>query len=223
MKKIIAKEVKNPDFSFYFDNDGLKAAGGDNCAVYICHYECYRRLECDYNTNDFNYIVTAIEGIIDAFDDIKNGYKASYGSYKEVMENYEIKYNSAKCHDLKEWAFNADINNPEDIAEYLTITTGKSYSVYEARGYSQGDYAVIIYCDDVYTTEEIKEVGAIWLGCASEFKIIDGDDEIYGYYVPDTVVWGDSQTLTTYLADAYGCKPEEIEVELLSDEDTEAI
>ena len=37
MRKIVAEEVapEDIDFSFYFDDDGLKSAGGENCAVYI--------------------------------------------------------------------------------------------------------------------------------------------------------------------------------------------
>jgi hypothetical protein len=37
MEKIIAREIapENVDFSFYFDHDGFKEAGGENCAVYI--------------------------------------------------------------------------------------------------------------------------------------------------------------------------------------------
>ena len=55
MKKIIAKEV-NPryvDFSYYFDDDGLKSIGGENCAVYIVsgdgrscfNMDAYREIE----------------------------------------------------------------------------------------------------------------------------------------------------------------------------------
>ena len=35
--KYVAREIppRNVDFSWYFDDDGLKSAGGENCAVYI--------------------------------------------------------------------------------------------------------------------------------------------------------------------------------------------
>jgi hypothetical protein len=37
MEKIVAREIapENVDFSLYFDDDGFKEAGGENCAVYI--------------------------------------------------------------------------------------------------------------------------------------------------------------------------------------------
>jgi hypothetical protein len=53
MKKVIAKEV-NPahvDFSYYFDNDGLKSIGGENCAVYIVPAD--RRRNSGFNMDEY--------------------------------------------------------------------------------------------------------------------------------------------------------------------------
>jgi hypothetical protein len=187
MKKIIAKEV-NPsfvDFSYYFDNDGLKSIGGENCAVYII------TAHGGFNMDEYREIEQQAQGVINDYED---GYPID-----EV---------------LKEWVKHANTSDTESIAEYLTITTGEEWEVKAFTGYSQGDYCEVIYCINHYTPERIKEVGKFWLGCGTEFCI----DDCYGYYVPDTIRWQEGETLRKYLADCYGCKPEELEVYLYDGE-----
>ena len=191
MKKIIAKEV-NPshiDFSYYFDDDGLKSVGGKNCAVYIVSGD--RKRYSGFNIEEYREIELHAQAVI---DDYENGYP--------VEET------------LKEWAKCANPCNTSDIAEFLTITTGEEWNVRAFRGYSQGDYCEVIYCVNRYTPEHITEIGKFWLGCGTEFCI----DGCYGYYVPDTIRWKEGETLRKYLADCYGCKPEELEIYLYDGE-----
>jgi hypothetical protein len=213
MEKIIAKEV-NPshvDFSFYFDNDGLKSIGGENCAVYIVPAD--KRRNSGFNMDEYQEIEEKAEAIIDGFHDVSdkwtNGYD-SYANYKEAMEYNGIPYTSRKCHLLKEWVKTADTSDTDSIAEYLTITTGEEWTVKSFTGYSQGDYCEVVYCINHYTPDHINEIGKFWLGCGTEFCI----DGCYGYYVPDTIRWQEGETLRKYLADCYGCKPEELEIHL---------
>ena len=217
MKKIIAKEV-NPshvDFSFYFDDDGLKSISGENCAVYIVPAD--RRRNSGFNLDEYEEIEETAEAIIDGFHDVNdkwtNGYN-SYANYKEAMEYNGIPYTSRKCHLLKKWAKYADPYDTNDIAEFLTITTGEEWAVEAFTGYSQGDYCEVVYCVSRYTPEHITEIGKFWLGCGTEFCI----DGCSGYYVPDTIRWEEGETLRQYLADCYGCKPEELEIYLYDGE-----
>jgi len=213
-KKITAIEV-NPehiDFSFYFEDDGLTNIGGENCAVYIIPPD--RRHYRGFNMDEYERIEEQAEAIIEGFDDIKNGYKDYYNSYKEVMENNEIIYNSRKCSLLKKWSENANINDTECIAEFLTIITGEEWSVKSFTGYSQGDYCEIMYCEKHYSKEHLIEIGKFWLGCGTEFCI----DDCYGYYVTDDIRWTEDGRLVKHLADLYGCKPEELEVHLYKGE-----
>lgn len=219
MKKIIAKEV-NPahvDFRFYFDDDGLKSVGGENCAVYIVPAD--RRRYDGFNMDEYESIEEQAEAIIDGFHDVSdkwtNGYD-SFATYKEAMEYNGIPYTSRKCHLLKKWAEYANPYDTSDIAEFLTITTGEEWAVKAFTGYCQGDYCEVVYCKAHYSEEHINEIGEFWLGCGAEFCI----DDCYGYYVPDTIRWQEGDTLRKYLADCYGCKPEELEIYLYDGEHT---
>ena len=210
MQKIIAKEVHPAliDFSYYFDDDGLKSVGGENCAVYIVPADRLRY--GGFNLEEYQEIEEKAEAIIDGFHDV--GYK--YVNYKEVMEDYGIPYTSRKCHLLRKWAEYADPHDTSDIAEFLSIITGEEWDVRAFRGYSQGDYCEVVYCKAHHSEERIAEIGELWLGCGTEFCI----DDCYGYYVPDTIRWKEGETLRKYLADLYGCEPDELEIYLYDGE-----
>lgn len=213
MNKIIAREV-NPahvDFSFYFDDDGLKSTSGENCACYIV--PCNRRHYSGFNMDEYEPIEQQAESIITGFEDVSGGYCESY---KAVMQDNGIAYTSRKCYLLKEWAKNADTNDTDDIAAFLTIVTGEKWAARSFCGYSQGDYCEVIYCTAHYSEEHVTEIGKFWLGCGTEFSI----DDCYGYFITDDIRWKEGEPLRKALADAYGCKPEELEIYLYSGEHT---
>ena len=213
MKKIVAKEV-NPahvNFSFYFDDDSLKSAGGENCAVYIVPGD---RRDGGFNMEEYEEIEEKAKAIIDGFRDVSAKWPYGYATYKEVMEDNAISYTSHKCKLLKEWVKYAKPYDTGDIAEFLTITTGEEWAVKAFTGYSQGDYCEVVYCVNHYTPERITEIGELWLGCGTEFCI----DGCYGYFVPESIRWREGETLRKYLADSYGCEPEELEIYLYEGE-----
>lgn len=212
MSKILARELppEAVDFGFYFDNDGFTSAGGENCAIYIPAID---RRHIGFNQEEYNDIVSKAEHIIEEFYDIER-LNSGYDSYKEVMEDYGIEYSPKRCHDLKEWAKNEE-TTPHAIAEFLTLTTGKEYGVNSFTGYSQGDYCEVVYCKDTYSYEDVKEIGKMWFGCGTEFCISEPDgDKTYGYYITDDVRWTEDNRLVNKLAEIYGCKPEELRVEI---------
>ena len=220
MNKIIAKEVpyERQDFSHYFDDDGLK---GD--------YACYipeRTHTRGFNAKEYAEIQEQAERIIDGFDDVlnrwTNGYN-SYDTYKECIEFNGITYTSRKCHLLKKWAKDADYRNTDDIAEFLTIITGDKWYARGFCGYSQGDFCEVVYPEKHYSKDSITAIGKMWLGCGSEFSINDGELECYGFYVIDTIRWQEGEVLRKELADQYGCKPEELEVQLYKGDRKEPI
>lgn len=214
MKKIIAKEV-NPshvDFSFYFEDDSLKSNSGENCAVYIIPAD--RSRNSGFNLEEYEEIEYRADSLIEAFKEVSpdNEY---YPTYKEAMLSHDIEYTSRKCHLLKEWVKYANPYDTNDIAEFLTITTGEKWNVRAFRGYSQGDYCEVVYCTARYSEERITEIGKFWLGCGTEFCI----EDCYGYYVIDEIRWEEGEKLRQYLADRYGCKPEELEIYLYDGEE----
>jgi hypothetical protein len=213
VEKIIAREVSPADlnFEFYFDDDGLTSASGENCACYIPgdnrHY--------GFNYDEYKAIQQQAEELLDGFADLadeRNKMYRVYSSYKECMTFCGVGYTSRKCHQLKEWAKNADISDTDSIAEFLTITTGKRWNSRAFCGYSQGDYCEVVYCTAHYTEDHITEIGKFWLGCGTEFCI----DGCYGYYILDKVRWDEGEPLRSALAGIYGCKPEAMEVYLHS-------
>lgn len=195
----IIREVQpeHTDFSYYFDNDGLTAAGGDYC--YNLFIVAQSRNSGGFNEKLYQEIQSQAESIVDGFHDVSdkwtNGYN-SFATYKEAMEYNSIPYTSRKCHLLKEWAQAADTREPETIADFLTITTGKIWTVDSARGYSQGDYVKMVYCEEHYK-DGVKHYGEIWLGAGKEFYVIDLDengeeaDTCGGYIVADSQAWDD--------------------------------
>jgi hypothetical protein len=189
--KYVAREIPpgNVDFSWYFDDDGLKSIGGENCAVYIVPAD--RRRRSGFNMDEYREIEQQAQAVI--------------GDYVDGCPMDET---------LKEWAEQANPYDTSDIAEFLTITTGEKWEVKSFRGYSQGDYCEVIYCVSRHTPEHITEIGKFWLGCGTEFSI----DGCYGYFVPDTIRWREGDELRQYLADCYGCKPEEMEIYLYDGE-----
>jgi hypothetical protein len=111
-----------------------------------------------FNDKEYQTIRKQAENIIEGFNDVDEKYEGGYASYKEVMEDHGIPYNSKKCHMLKEWAKTADTDNTDDIAEYLTITTGEQWATKGFSGYCQGDYCEVVYCTAHYSDEHIKEI-----------------------------------------------------------------
>lgn len=198
MKKYIIREVApdDYDFSFYFEDDGLTSASGDYCnTLFIISNDGYGRIS-GFNIEEYKSVQDQAENIINEFDNI--GGWNNYSSYKEVMQDFGIAYNSHKCHLLKEWAKNADENDPDDIAAFLTIITGKTWTSESVSGYHQGDYVEVVYCIDQYKNGA-KHYGEIWLGCGKGFCVIELDDNgkeiesCYGYIVADSQAWNDDQ------------------------------
>lgn len=191
MKHII-REVppESADLELYFDCDGLTGESGEYCYnLFIISNDGYGRYS-GFNMDEYKKVQKQADAVLDGFNDVKNGYLGGYATHKEVMLDNDIPYNSRKCHMLKEWAKDADTANTDDIAAFLTITTGKRWDASYAHGYFQGDYVEMVYCPEYYT-DGVKSYGEVWLGAAKEFCVIDIDedgeevDSCYGYIVAD--------------------------------------
>ena len=200
--KHVIREVtpEATDFSFYFDNDGIKEAGGDFCYnLFIICRDRYGRIS-GFQAEEYKEIVQTLSYIEQDFSNVKTGDGwSNQGSYKEVMEDYGLHYTPHKCHELKELIFGDafDSSDPDTVAAFLTIKTGKPWDTVSARGYSQGDFCQVLYCKDFHSNP--KAYGEIWLGAGKEFCVIDLDedgneaDSCYGYIVADCEAWKDEE------------------------------
>ena len=188
---------EHADLTYYFDGDTFtEAAGGIQYALFPLVSDRWS-LYPVINAELWKNITESASELAEAFSDVGPHIWNTYSSYKEAMyfTARGIKYSPRKCHLLKEWSQTDDPTSPESIAEYLTITTGHKWSTTSASGYCQGDYAEIVYCEDVYTKQDAEAAGEIALGAATEYSITfpaeDGSEPetVYGYIVADCQAW----------------------------------
>ena len=232
MIKHIIREVAPEacDFSYYFDGDTFTDASGDYCnTLFIISNEGWGRLE-GYNIDEYKRVRDQAEEIMEGFTDVNDGatdYDGRRITYKAIMEDAGIAYNAHKCHSLRQWHAQHDDTDPEAIAEYLTITTGKRWTTSSARGYCQGDYVEMVYCPECYP-EGVEACGEIWLGAAKEFCIIDVNDDgtegdaVYGYIVADCNAWRDAE-YKAIICKWEGLDPEETRLEMIDSTTTRTI
>lgn len=210
MIKHIIREVpaEQADFSFYFDDDGLKESGGDYC--YNLFIVAQSRNSKGFNEEAYKELQTEIEEMLNHYSDITD--KSEYTQYTSVgamLLDYGLidnihntkrikaytKFFASCCEKPKGPYANYDSNftahNTEKTAEYLTLETGKQWSTDSATGYCQGDYVEMVYCEEHYTNG-VKHYGEVWLGAAKEFCVINLDengeeaDTCYGFIVSDS-------------------------------------
>ena len=232
MIKHIIREVAPEacDFSTYFDGDTFTEASGDYCnTLFIISNEGWGRLE-GYNIDEYKRVRDQAEEIMEGFTDVNDGatdYDGRRITYKAIMEDAGIAYNAHKCHSLRQWHAQHDETDPEAIAEYLTITTGKRWTTSSARGYCQGDYVEMVYCPERYP-EGVEECGEIWLGAAKEFCVIDINDDgtegdtVYGYIVADCKAWRDAE-YKDIICKWEGLEPDETRLEMIDSTTTRTI
>lgn len=199
MKYIIRENApENSIFETYFDDDGLTEKGGDYCYnLFIVCSEGWGRLS-GFNLDEYKNIRSTADNLLDGFVDVEDGlidYDGKRYTYKGVMTDCGIQYNSTDCHRLKEWAKNADTNNTDDIAAFLSILTKKKWDTVSVYGYNQGDYCEVVYCTEYYSNP--RQYGEIWLGCGKEFEVITLDEDenetevCGGYIIADCEVRND--------------------------------
>lgn len=215
MRKYIMRQIapEYTDFALYFDDDGLKSVSGECNAVYI---NDGRNYSSGYNSEEYMSYYKQLSGLVEDYD---NEIYTAEELFKDCAPDIS-KEKYYELVELIECCYHYGITNYR-IAQFLELKTNKSWDVESFRGYSQGDYCEVVYCSDVYSTEEIKEIGKMYLGCGSEFECIDCDengnptDEICGgYFATDDIVWTEDDRLIKYFTDYLGCRPDEIEVQL---------
>jgi hypothetical protein len=199
MKKYIIKQIppEHAELMYYFEGDTFtENAGGIEYALFPLFLD-YWTMRPAINKKLWEDITSRAAEIAEEINNFRDNWNNwnSWSSYKEIMTFYGIPYNPTKCHRLKEWSETDDPTSPEAIAEYLTITTGRPWEFTSVRGYSQGDYSEIVYCEDIYTQQDAEAAGEIILGAANEYSITDLDDDgneidtVYGYIVADCQAW----------------------------------
>jgi len=219
MDKYIIREISPDcmDIDFYFDNDGFKTAGGD---FNYCLFPVVDCNHCYYNAEEFKTVENEYNSIACEVDDIVNGSNIYYRNIKELMLDYNIPYNPRAAHALRVLCENESrLDFAETIAAFLSIKTGEKWSIKAGRGYCQGDFVDMIYCEKHYTKESIDAITDIYLGCAKEFCVIESEDEtIYGFFVADSAIkdWRNSDNeYKKIVCEDAGLNPDNVTLEMI--------
>lgn len=212
-KKIIFRQADYSDFMPLYDDDGIKETSGKNNALYIVTSNNYSPV----NGDEYQTIKRQAEEVCTAFEELANG-EDYYQSFKAILNCLGIRYAPATVHKLKEWTKTAG-DDPDSIADFLTITTGEKWNTYTVKGYCQGDFATGIYCKGHHTPEALELYVGASAGTVSEFYRIEGEDFCCGFYVTDSEMWhaeANPEALKKYLASFEGDDPEEISIEFFT-------
>ena len=212
MAKYVFEEINNPDFFFFFYCDYM-----DN--IYIMAKGCK-----GVNGDEYREICEKAEELIGNFNDVEDGLEWQEG----IPLTYEMAFadcgfendidNPEKLDQLIKWYMNdPNTDSPDDIAEFLTITTGESWEALTVCGYCQGDWCNVVYKTEELTEENAHRFGELFLGCGKEFCLLDDDGfgGCSGYYVADSETRCD-EDYKKVLCDMEGCSPEETEVRIIS-------
>ena len=180
-----------------------------------------------YNEKEWKKVEQELEYLVCDYDNV--GYFGRYGykNIKHLMTEYGLKYSPQKANRLKK-LIEQYSGRTEDVAEYLSIKTGKPWEIREAHGYCQGDWCEIVYCADNYNEQRIREIGDIWLGCGKEFGVITLDDDgnevdsCYGFIIADSLlkVWDETE-YKRMVCEWAGLNPDETQLELIDEYKTE--
>ena len=223
----VFKEIKpeTMDTMDYFYGDCFNANGGEYGYTLFIIAQNYNDRLYGLNDEEYKNVKDSIHSLFNDFEYAENN--KDYTFKQAIIEN-GLKYNATTCHKLKELYFACyhDGNGTIDcdtIAEYLTITTGKTWTITSVCGYCQGDYVDIVFCTEYYTKENAKTYGNIFLGCCKEFSLTEIDENgqeddattCYGYYIADNEYRNDDD-IKKVLCDYEGLKPEETKVFLIS-------
>ena len=205
--KYIVREVppEESDFSFYFDDDGLKGNASDYC--YNLFIIAQSRDCAGFNEKEYNSLQNEIENLLEMYTDIVN--KSNYAQYSNIgamlfdLGLINSVHNTRRIKEITEWLKScvswgntsqtrtlAEYEPEETTAEYLTFKTGKKWETDSACGYCQGDYVKMVYCKEYYL-DGVKQYGEICLGAGKEFYTIELDengeeaDTCCGYIIAD--------------------------------------
>lgn len=223
MSKNIIREVSDPDFEFYFDGDMFSSAAGDfgYTLFIVTDYRCgYQHNYNSYlNKEDFKEVKDNCRYLFTEVEDLLSG-DSDYKNVKEIMNDYNIPYCPKTAHRLKTLTEVYDnFEDPELIAKYLSIKTGKKWKTYNSKGCRQGDYATIVFCTDFYDEKNIEVISDIFWGMGKEFAIHFNDDDednfVYGYFIADCE-YRSYEDIKTYFCNMEGFKEEETVLEVIS-------
>jgi hypothetical protein len=218
MSKYIIREIESDatDFSIYFDGDCFNEnAGGYNYNVFVIGDRSF----CAYNADAYKEAVKEMDDVINNVDDIINK-ESEYENIIELCEDYKIPYSSDNEKALTALA-TRDYDEKALLCDYLSIKTGKKWINTLYRGYCQGDYIYVIYCEDVHSKELMDIFGNLFLGCGKEFCVLEMDenneevDSCYGYFVADCQVSFDPMEYKKIVCENAGIDEKETVLEMV--------
>lgn len=230
MFKYVFKEY-NPEYDdnkLFFDGSWFSGFCNDDERVFILSDDSrgfYIHNIDGINSERYTDICDSINALFNNFEYVEE-HTDEY-TYKQAMIENGLKYNPTLCGKLKELYKGTysgfGYGSFDTVADYLTITTGKTWKTMKIYGYCQCDVCTVLYCEEKHKEEYMKTCGNVFLGCYKAFCLIDLDEngqeiegtELYGFYVGDNEIRHD-EDYKTVLCNYEGLKPEETKVLLIS-------
>jgi|GEM_PF-3238955 len=153
-----------------------------------------------FNNEEYNILVKEFDKCAEEVLDIDCAC-SNYSSYGAMLVDYGLinnKYNGKAIKSLVELFKDDCESSAENIARMLSIVRKEEWDIISVSGYSQGDYAYVLYCKDHFKDEKsARSYGEIWLGCGKEFYVIDLDEDgeethsCGGYIISDCQAYRD--------------------------------
>lgn len=190
--------ISESEYNDYCDNY-------DNSKIVLTVYEndysvyCYNRFD-DYVRDDVYYkdkLVVFDERKV-KFGDDNPDYMDAKGILTDldyIVEDDLILY-LTDCHDVdsdkaaeivKIYNDNPYIDKPETILNVMNVLSGNKYKLKSIRGYSQGDYAEIIYNAEIESSVDFIE--SMWFGKYTEVKVTESNQDEYWDIITHDDLW----------------------------------
>lgn len=128
--------------------------------------------------------------------DKKEAFKILKEAKKEIFNNFNLDISISQLYINYMNYYNID-DEKANFYLYQKLFN-KNYAIYESRGYSQGDFAYIIYDTDLYDKDYIDYISALLWGKYSNFDLIKDDTVVDTYQILHNYTIND-EVLTEYV------------------------
>ena len=138
----------------------------------------------------------------------KEGFKILKEVRDDINKNYNLNISVSQLYiDYMEYY---NINDEEANFYLYQKLFNKNYKIYESRGYSQGDFAYIVYDAGLYDIDYIDYIDALLWGKYCNFDLIEDNEYIETYQILHDYIFNEDD-LIDYVKNVLGLKVDTIE------------
>lgn len=209
MKNIYYAEEVSPEYSLDYNPFWQDFTPG-NAGTWL---DDFLIMPGRYHSGKTNELFDRITGNAEEATEATENFEYMSGYYKNLTEylNDTFKpvkpYNTRQIHRIKELLpLIYEKDDPEAIAELMTITSGEEWETYALIGYCQGDYATAIYKPEHHSKEGLEDLNTMYWNGGTAYNVYCNGEMEVGIY---TTKW-DEDERKEELASIIGCTPAEL-------------